>query len=321
MRKCIESIITIVVAAVLISGCSSSEPSVTANSAREAISNTHAMAKSQGVPARHDLVYVGTGTTVDAYTFPNIGKSPVSSINISASALCADPKGYLWAAVENPPEILKYRHGRTKQVKKIVKGLQEPIGCSVDPQSGDLAVVNGATSSKPTLLAIYHNGKGAPSLYYDSKFADFDYCSYDSSGNLVIQGIESGSKGFTLYTELAEGSKTLQDVNLIVSEPPRGIQWDGSNFAVSYLDSNMIYRYAIANGQATLTGQTQLAVKGDIGVQQFGIQGAYVAAVTGQSPANLLAAYPYPDGTPILDHHRVDASFGLAISAAAGSDE
>jgi hypothetical protein len=182
--------------------------------------------------------------------------------------------------------------------------------------SGDLAVVNEATSSQPSFLTVYRNGKGSPALYYDTNFAYFAYCAYDSSGDLIIQGVSSGSKGYTQYAELAQGSQTLEDINLSVSQVPRGIQWDGSNFAVGYWNSDIVYRYAIANGQATLTGQTQLAVKGDAGVQQFGIQGSFLVAITGQTPDNVIATYPYPSGSPITHHHPIDTPFALAISTA-----
>jgi hypothetical protein len=269
---------------------------------------------------RHDLVYVAGGGTLYAYAFPNIQKSPVATISVIARGLCSDADGYLWASVQDPPEMLKYRHGGTKQTAQLTKGLSKPSGCSVDPTSGDLAVVNEATSSKPTFLAVYRNGKGSPDIYRDSNFAEFVYCAYDSTGNLVIQGVEAGSKGDTTYDELAEGSQTLQSVDLTYSEVPGGVQWDGSNFAVSYLDSDIIYRYSIANGQATLTAQTQLAVRGDVGIQQFGVQGAYVAAVTGPTNDNQIATYPYPSGSPISHHHPVAVPFALTISSAPKSN-
>jgi hypothetical protein len=319
MRRQLVVIMPIIVAAIL-TGCSSSENGVPEGSlARQALSSTYTRGTMERDNERDDLSYVAVGNAVEAYTFPHIHKEPVISISVGARGLCSDSHGYLWASVPDPPGIFKYRHGGIKQIRKLTKGLSEPWGCSVDPTSGDLAVVNGASGAKLSFLAVYRNGKGSPTIYHDTNIVNFAYCAYDSVGNLVIQGDTTGSETVTQYAELAKGSQTLQDVDLNVSGQPRGIQWDGSDFAVSYLDSNTIYRYTIANGQATLAGQTQLAIRGDVGIQQFGIQDGNLAAVTGSSPDSQIAAYPYPSGSPISHHHTIGTAFALTISVAPGA--
>ena len=60
-----------------------------------------------------------------------------------------------------------------------------PLACSVDPTTGNLAVVNAFSSNSPGVLLIYRAASGSPTTYSDPHL-EFYNAGYDSKGNLFL---------------------------------------------------------------------------------------------------------------------------------------
>jgi hypothetical protein len=112
-------------------------------------------------------------------------------------------------------------------------------------------------SEQPGNIAIYKKSKGKPKLYSDPTIANYLSCSYDNTGNLLLDG-SNASKPF-FFAELRQGSSTF--TNFTLNEPdsnPGVVQWDGRYVAVGAYGAQAIYRVAVSGSQATVVGTVTL---------------------------------------------------------------
>jgi hypothetical protein len=88
------------------------------------------------------------------------------------------------------------------------------------------------------------------------------FCSYDSSGNLLVNG--NAEESFTPYAMLPKGSSTFTDISFNGSVGFGEIQWDGQYFALGtgYKGSQTIDQVSISESSGTIVSQTQ--INGDI---------------------------------------------------------
>jgi hypothetical protein len=125
----------------------------------------------------------------------------------------------------------------------------DPVGCAIDRKTGDLAVANGTDE-----VLVFHNATGAPTEFADGNFSVTEFLSYDSQGNLFVDGADNTN--LFHYAELPAGNSTFTDITL--SNIPSGIgnvQWDGTYVDVGDAGSN-IYRTQGSNVVSTVTLST-----------------------------------------------------------------
>ena len=174
-----------------------------------------------------DLVYLSTSHgSVYVFTYP--GGSYVGTLNQTfdtSSGLCSDKAGNVFVTSTSDGRVYEFAHGAMDPIATLDDSGNYPNGCAVDQNSGDLAVAGGNGTGALGNVAVYKNASGLPTVY-PSKFFGFDYCTYDSKGNIFVDGggsiqeLSSGSGAFTIIT---------------LNKQPRGpgaIQWDGKDFAV-----------------------------------------------------------------------------------------
>lgn len=253
-------------------------------------------------PSSGPLLYIADigSETVDVFTYP-AGK-PVGKLKgfQEPNGLCSDAKGNVFVTDTDADSIREYPHGGTKPIatlnEKDAGGL--PVGCAVDPASGDLAVTNYTNLYPQGYVEIFKHASGTPSVI-NALYRTF-YCTYDGSGNLFIDGFNNA--GAASLGEIPQGSSTFTAIGLTGSVGwPGGISWDGSQlvvgdqFANKFVRSratNMLYDVAITNGQANVTKSITLGGGKDI-VQSW-LQGK---TVIGPDATNEDAAFfKYPKG-------------------------
>ena len=166
-------------------------------------------------------------------------------------------------------DIVEYSHGGTTPIKTLADGYGAPIGCSVDPTTGNLAVANfeGNGSTCMGGIVIYENASGGGTLYQDKDFNYYWPPGYDAKGNLYVEGKKKETKGRTGLAMIAAGSE-LVTVPLSGGKIgfPGGMQWDGHFVTATdqaYQGGHLsgIYRVTVASSQAKVVGSTELSDK------------------------------------------------------------
>lgn len=248
-----------------------------------------------------DLLYVTGGCGgICVFTYP--GKRLVGQISDSNSPFgeCVDKAGDVFVAdfggETGTAAILEYAHGGMNPIATLSDPGYYPQACSIDPTTGNLAVANW---NGP--LAIYTGAKGDPAYYADPK-AYFDFCTYDDTGNLFIDGRYVGSGGYALV-EMPKGSYGFKSIKLDSAPSyPYDMQWAGKYLALAD-GGTVIYHVAISGGKGTVIGSTVLNGLVSGTEVQFWIQGGTILEPygTGDSPDEV-GFWRYPTGGKLRTH-------------------
>jgi hypothetical protein len=256
-------------AAAIFAGCGGSQPPI---GAPGAMPQTSALAThgdrgtSWMLPEakNEDLLYVTNsdnsgGGTVSVYAYPsgkNVGgldgfDNPVGS--------CVDNVGNVFITNSNGRTIYEYSHGGAQPINTLETADNEPIGCAIDPLTGNLAV---ATLGEGASVAIYRNARGKPKFYLFRSEGDAYYCSYDGSGNLFVDGYSYYQyNNHFLLAELPRGKKHFTDIRLNETlYTPTGVQWDGKYIVVGDGSKHQaVYRVDVMGSQGIIKRTISLA--------------------------------------------------------------
>ena len=245
------------------------------------------------------LLYVSDPGTDSVKIFAYPGGSRIGGIgNLNQPAgLCVDKSSNVWIVQWGSAQILKYAHGSGKKLATLtIYGAENLLGCAVDPASGDLAATAIGSASGGSGLWVFAGAKGQPKKYTDSNLIAAYFCSYDGSGNLFVDGLDSG--GNFAFFELPAGSGKLVRITLnqtIVF--PGGVQWDGRYLAIGdqaygKAHESAVYRVSVSGSSGTVKGTTVLLRSCD--VLQFAVAGSALVAPDGCK--DNVKFYKYPAG-------------------------
>jgi hypothetical protein len=255
-----------------------------------------------------DLLYLSDGGAheVVVYSYPG-GKlvGMLTSLKDPAGA-CSDAHGNVWIVDSASFEIVEFAHGGKKAEARLSdSGEANPLGCSVDPTTGNLAVTNIGTASGGGGFSIYAGAKGNAKHYQDSDLTYAYFCGYDNEGNLFIDGLDS-AYSFVLV-ELPSGSEKPQKISLSGKVAfPGGVAWDGEYIAIGdqYYQgkrTSAIFQYSVSGSVGTLEGTTTLTDSCDS--LQFAISGGRQkknqrgnAVAVPDACSSSAAFYDYPAG-------------------------
>ena len=244
-------------------------------------------------PDASALLYVSdpSGGDVAFYSYP-YGKLVGRITNFyHAGGMCVSKSGNVFIAAQDGEQVRMYAHGGTKIMRTLTDPGYYPLGCAIDPVTGDLAVTSYTGTKNHGSLAIYSQAMGSPKVHFDVNIPHMLYCGYDSAGNLFLDG--STSKGAVLVGELAKGGTTIHTIPLDQTiAHGGGVQWDGTYLAVGDVSASVIYRFKIASGKGTKAGSVPLS--GSTFVQEFWIAGSRVIAPDYAS--GKVRFYKYPAG-------------------------
>jgi hypothetical protein len=242
-------------AAALLAGCGGSQPPIGAAGAMPQTSANTAHAdrgKSWMLPEAKssDLIYATGGcggTCVLAYPDGKL----VGALNTGGyffSADCSDNVGDVF--ITDLDSVIEYAHGGTVPIATLNLPGSDARTCSVDPSTGNLAVVFQGSGSN---IAIFPDAQGNPELYNSE--IDSSFCGYDRSGNLFVDGYEGQSLGFS---ELALGSGEFEKLSISghAALPPAQVQWDGHYITYESVDKNdtTVSELLISGSTATVVG-------------------------------------------------------------------
>jgi hypothetical protein len=302
-------------AVVLLSGCRGSQPTIGAFGAIPQV-------PSNGRDSRHswmrpeaknaDLLYVDSGENsndVEIYTFPKATHVGELAGLPWASGMCTDQVGNVWIVnYESGGPIVEYAHGGTEQIATLntSEGLT-PQDCSVDPTTGNLAVVGSLRNDVKGRVLVFPRATGLPKRYR-VWFATTRYCAYDNDGNLLVDG-QGWNHPFFAAAELPKGGRGFGKISFEGSAPsyqPAPVQWDGTYFAIG-TPPDGINRYAISSHIAKRKGSmtTDQSEPYD-----FWIQGGRIAVTSRYgTPISAVAFYKYPAGGAATKVTKFKAAF------------
>jgi hypothetical protein len=184
-----------------------------------------------------DLLYISNSFDVTVYSYPK-GKLVGKLRNFYRPlGECVDQAGDVFIA-NGTAQVFEYAHGGKKRIATLTMSGYQPESCAVDSTTGNLAVTWDQNESQG-YVAIYQDAKGTPTLYSDGNML-FNFCGYDKSGNLFVDGEVEGS-GFK-FAELPQGGSTIENVTLDQGiEHAGAVQWDGRYVAVGDDATQTIY--------------------------------------------------------------------------------
>lgn len=256
------------------------------------------------------LLYVSAGLSAAyVYTYPDLKRLGKLRGLLIPMGECVDRSGNVWVTDDN--QVVEYAHGSLKPRLVLSDSGQVANACSVDPQSGNLAVSNyGLVHGGPGSIAIYKGARGKPTLHSDTNVYRPNALSYGDDGTLYVDG-ENESGGF----QLSELSRTGAFTDLTLSGAsitfPGGVQYVDGKVVVGDQTQSKAYRTTIKGSIAKVTGTTYLP--GTNQVYQFFITGSRLFAVDGGYGD--VRIYPYPQGDVLISTIlRGSAPTGLVLS-------
>jgi hypothetical protein len=211
----------------------------------------------QGKSSSGDLIYAAAIGKSYVLTYPQ--GQLVGTINVGALDACTNDAGDVFLA--GATQIEEFAHGGTSPIANFSTP-GSPIGCAVDPVSGNLAVVFFQASGND--VAVFPNSSGNPT-FYESNLTAF-WCGYDDQGNLFVDGVGQG--GASALAELAKNATSFETLSITphIEGAFLRIQWDGSHLTVE-AQSNYkrgthhavsINRLSVSGSTATVVGTTQI---------------------------------------------------------------
>jgi hypothetical protein len=238
------------------------------------------------------------------YTYPRLKRLFVLYPAVQPENECSDRRGDVFVATGDG--LMEYQHAGVSPIATI--GI-ESEGCSVDPVTGNLAVVQygyGIRIFRPRKLGWHLPVTRTPPFQAMS-------CAYDDHGNLFADG-STGSTGYLELAEMPKGTKTFVSINVNQPVSAAGsVQWDGKHLAVTDSDASppIIYRYSISGSAATLVGTTKLSGATEVG-ETWIFNGHVIAAVYSSNSG--VGIWKYPGGGSPVNTISIDVAGGVTIS-------
>ena len=144
---------------------------------------------------------------------------------------CSDRSGDVYVTDFGSNTVTEFPYGTTSPSRIIRNGLNDyPIGCSVSPKNGDLAVTQyeGGLGSGTGSVVVFPAGKNSGTPY---TFFEFTWpAGYDSEGNLFAEGEGGACAGSTTVclAELPYRGSSFSNVSFNQTiNYPGAVQWDG----------------------------------------------------------------------------------------------
>ena len=314
-----RSVLNSCVALALLAGCGGSQPPISAPGAmpqNSAIATHAEHGKSWMLPEakNEDLIYVmnGCGGTC-ILSYPK-GKLVGELTGVYGNADCSDSKGNVF--ISGGTEVVEFAHGGTTPIATYSIAYYPATGCSVDPESGSLAVVNEGW------VSVFPPGSQNATSY--DTHIEASFCGYDNAGNLFVDGFDGPNSALS---ELPKGASAFEKLTLDQSVgAPGQVQWDGQylTYESDNAAQSTISRLSISGSSAEVTGQTRLKKIRRWLWQSWIYKDSVIAPYSNRGAhGNILGIWKYPGGSSIKvvtkfgDYDRKTFSFtGATISIA-----
>src|ERR1700678_3845689 len=315
--------ILVVVAAGLLTGCSTAPSQTGINPSGDArsVQGTPAQQRARGilsaflsasVPAtitlrkswmspdakKSSLLYVAdeSADVVDVFSYPQ-GKpeGTLSDFNLP-SAVCSDKAGNVYIANGGGTSVEVFAHGGTSPLRVLTLPGYPELSCSVDAKSGDFAigVLLGAGGAE---VAVFKDGKGTAKTFTPpGQYDGLPGCAYDPKGDLYCDAYPPTEDDYLLF-ELPKNESKFSAVAVSGSHGLEAgpMQWDGKALAFDSGASSTIYQIGFAKSGGSIAGSTVLNGVGF--VWQFWIDGKRLIGPTyGGTDGPVVGYFKYPAG-------------------------
>ena len=167
---------------------------------------------------------------------------------------CADGAGNVF--ISNNDAVVEYAHGSVTPIATLDLPGSAALGCSVDPTTGDLAVVFSGSGEN---VAIFSEASGTPTTYNSG--IDSSYCGYDNAGDLFVDGYGNGNA--PALAELPSGGSAFSGVSVSASVgTPGQVQWDGDYITYESRTKHdvAVSRLEVSGSEATIVSTTQFDI-------------------------------------------------------------
>jgi hypothetical protein len=267
---------------------------------------------------------------VQVYNYPSNGTQnpPAGTMTgfVNPQGICVDKAQNVYIANTGSGQVLEYAHGGTTPINTYNDPNQFPVGCSVNPMTGEVAVGNIFGASSNGSVTVFSADGSTSTNYADPSVFEMFFPGYDSAGNLFIEG--EGSFGVTV-DELPSGGSSLTNLALsgVSIGFPGNMMADGTNLAVgdqSCSTGNSCSHGATSDG-STLTGTgVDTNFGGSVDVPQAFLKRG-VKGIVGCDALNLTCdTWAYPAGGSQRPNKHIVVSgaaelIGAAVSAGSNS--
>ena len=231
-------------------------------------------------------------------------------------SLCVDSAQDVYVVDDVYNRVTEYAHGGVVPIETLIDHQGNAAACAVNPNNGDLAVVNNqGPSYAPGNVIIYRGGKGTPTKYTAPDFEYYNGVAYDRSGDLFTDGAGGSAPRLA---ELPAGQKQFAALSLGQSiGDPQSMAWDGTFLAIGDRSNNSIARFKISGTKAV--GKGTVGLYGIDELYEFCFEmnksGKANAVITADAGSGTIAEWDYPaGGTPIRSFTASNGPTGVALS-------
>ena len=113
------------------------------------------------------LLYVSDQKTDDVYVYSYPTGKLVGTLTGFAAPYgqCTDKSGNVFITQFDASDVTEYAHGGTNPIKTLDTAGEYPVGCSVDPKTGNLAVAKFISDNYPGGIFVLAHATGTPTEY------------------------------------------------------------------------------------------------------------------------------------------------------------
>ncbi len=177
--------------------------------------------------AKASLWISDSGTDdVYVYSLPSMKLSGTITGFSEPQGMCANSKGDVWVANTGDENVEEFAPGGTSPISTLSDPTGYPVGCAVDPTTGNLAVTNIFNTSGAGEVLVYKNASGSPSGVTNPSQYYYYFVGYDNKGNLYTDGKNSDDD--FILSGAASGSSSAHTITLSGGTVyfPGMTQWD-----------------------------------------------------------------------------------------------
>jgi hypothetical protein len=137
-----------------------------------------------------------------------------------------DKTGDVWIASYGSRSVQEFAHGGSAPIATLATS-GYPVGCSIDPTTGNLAVSELPGTEGAGVIQIWNNGSGI-GTYSNATVCYYPYWpGYDNKGNLYFEALPSSRSGINVCELPAGGSATAQVPFNEKIYDTGSVMWDG----------------------------------------------------------------------------------------------
>jgi hypothetical protein len=256
---------------------------------------------------RDDLLYISDVYGVHVFSYPKGTHVGDLTGVASPQGLCSDRAGDVFVTDEGVGDVFEYAHGGTRPIKVLGDIYVDfnPVDCSVDPTTGNVAVA----SADANWVVIFPDARQMPVVRADP-YAILFWCAYDDKGNLFVEEVRHHHRSY--IGELPKGATSFK--NLLMDPRiggPSGLKFDGEYMVVENY-ANILYRLRFSGGNAIDIGNTPL--NGAKQIERFWI---HKSKVIGPDASGNAYFWNYPlGGSPVKSIPGFTLPVGAAVSLA-----